>query len=334
MQKETHIKGKLCEKSIAHEMITKEKEKPVKYTGNDHDQTQRKQILTSSFSAENVNCKSSTTSNSEKDDNITVSCFSSENPHNSTETCDRDSQLDTSKYSVFILGDSVTKVLRTDKMTTDKTNVKIKSQGGANLKDIHSKMSSLIANQPHVQNTDVFVIHAGINNILRGDQPEEVKQQLLELTELLRQINPHIKIIVSSILPMKADKTYQEKITNTNELLRTLCNEKSITFIDNTDSFMKNQQQTNQSLYVNEVHLNNHGAAVFAKQIKSTIRQLLKIEPRKTQGNFRQAGRSYRTPLNQHHKRQNNPWRFPHFHHPPGAWNLPPWMYTFPPLQR
>jgi lysophospholipase L1-like esterase len=197
------------------------------------------------------------------------------------------SQLDTSKYSVFILGDSVTKVLRTDKMSTDKTNVKIKSQGGANLKVIHSKMSSLIANQPHVQNTDVFVIHAGINNILHGDQPEEVKQQLLELTELLRQINPHIKII----FPMKADKTYQEKITNTNELLRTLCNEKRITFIDNTDSFMEISKQTNQSLYVNEVHLNNHGAAVFAKQIKATIRQLLKIERRKTQGNFRQAGR-------------------------------------------
>jgi hypothetical protein len=40
-----------------------------------------------------------------------------------------------------------------------------------------------------------YLILLGINNILHGDQPEEVKQQFLELTDLLKQNNAQAKIV-------------------------------------------------------------------------------------------------------------------------------------------
>lgn len=245
------------------------------------------------------------------------------------------------KYKILILGDSVTRVLKTGKMLTDKTDVKIKTQGGAHIKDIHIKTHTLLASQPDIKDTDVFVIHAGINNVSNNDQPKDIKEQMHELTKLLQETSTKAKVIVSSVLPMKSISPPVDTIRNVNIQLKNLCDEKKFTFIDHTSSFMKDGQ-VNQNLYYGEVHLNDHGAAILANKIKATVRKVLNINLRKTQVNFPQARHFHKTPREHQNSKQFQPWRTqqfqpwrtPQFHNGAGVWRLPPWMYLCPPYLR
>jgi hypothetical protein len=244
-----------------------------------------------------------------------------------------------SRSRIFILGDSVTKKLKSKRMSTNRTSVNIRSYGGAEVKDICTKIPKLSEDSPDFSNSEIYVIHAGINNISNNVSPSDMKDQFQELTKSLTEKNPEAKIAISSILPMKSDTTSTDEIINANKQLRQLCDQCDYTYIDNTTMFMNNGI-AKQELFTTEVHLSDKGAAVLAKNMKATIRSLLGIKVQsshKQSGNFHWANYPQKSPGPPHQKMFYNHQmqKLPPTPHSLRIWNqfppMSPWMYLFPP---
>lgn len=200
------------------------------------------------------------------------------------------------KPSILIIGDSVTKVIDPVKFSGESLCAQIKSHPGAKVADIVGKIDTSSIKQD-VLNSDIVIVHAGINNISDAETCDTIVDQFKGLVSSIRTINQNVQLIISSILPKKHDKLSSKPITDLNKLLATFCKNNNILFLDNTQSFMT-ERGVNRSLYRDEVHLNPRGAAHLVKNMKRAIFGQLKNDTSayqstgntsayKSSGNFR-----------------------------------------------
>jgi hypothetical protein len=194
--------------------------------------------------------------------------------HSTEKTKDSSGQK---KHEDLILGDSVTKVLKPKKMSGSKINTKIRSHPGAKICDITNKIVSS-DDKRILKECDVFVIHAGINNISDGDNENLITDELNDLTNELLKENSGAKVIVCSVLPKCRDNLATKIIdTKVNTSITNLCKRKDLTFLDNTSAVIY-QGTVNDQLYQDAVHLTKgRGAAILGKQIKKAIYSALAL---------------------------------------------------------
>jgi lysophospholipase L1-like esterase len=264
-----------------------------------------------------------TTKESSENSKIQSLAISTENkPSNSH----RHSNTHHDTKQVLILGDSVTRGLRKDKMTTNSTTVQIKSHRGATVKKIHTAITDSETQPKTIKEADIIIIHAGINNISNADKPKDICEDYQKLTDTLQGINSKAKIMISSIVPKKRDLLSTENISATNNLLRSKCSEKGFTFIDNNSVILKNGK-VDHTLFYDEVHLNNEGSALLGKQLKSAIRTILGIQQNTTSQsvNFRKAQHHPTHEPNRRYIPRNRGYTAPHRHRPPNPWMSPKW---------
>ena len=90
---------------------------------------------------------------------------------------------------------------------------------------------------------------------------------------------------MSSILPRLDDSNLDYRAQLVNSYLRDICKKRNIGFINNYTTFInKEYSKVRQELYAKDgLHLNNHGMAVFAMN----IRRFIKGSNNVTSQNFR-----------------------------------------------
>ena len=110
-------------------------------------------------------------------------------------------------YSAFIVGDSVTRILSSNKLSDNELQVKIKSHSEGRLQDLHNSIIRMAeTDDEFICANDVILIHGGTNNLSDGDSIESVTEQLERIAEIIEDVNPLCKIIISSVLPCKNDR--------------------------------------------------------------------------------------------------------------------------------
>ena len=243
-------------------------------------------------------------------------------------------ETNTKKKSVYIIGDSVTKTLNSKRLSGDKYTVAIKTNPGALVKDITSKIKSLRQDN-RFTTSDAIIVHAGINDISEAHAPIDIMGQYDDLVSTIKNVNSSAKIIVSSVLPTKRnDKLSTKCVAEINSRLKQKCStDTQMHFMDNSPKFIVDDS-VNKALYTDEVHLSSKGAAVLARNIMDTINKCLQTgynsRPRQA-GNFH--GTSLQKTMGQHQRprgqRPGPPRRQPTRQRGPQAW-IPPWMRLVP----
>ena len=103
-------------------------------------------------------------------------------------------------YSALIIGDSTTRILSSNKLSDDELKVKIKSHAGGRLHDLHNNIIQMAESEDEfICTTDAIVIHGGTNNLSDGDSIESAREEIAQIAQTIKHVNPRCKIIVSSV---------------------------------------------------------------------------------------------------------------------------------------
>lgn len=218
---------------------------------------------------------------------------------------------------VFIIGDSVTKRMRAIDFESDKFSLNLRSNPGATIKDASSKLESKTID---VSQSDLIIVHLGINNVSNGDSPSELLIQYSQLVTAIQEQNKYSKICFSSVLPKKHDRVSDKIINDTNNQLKSFCQINKHLFIDNSKYFMSNGK-VEKSLFFDDYHPNDNGLSVLTNTFRSSIMDHLFILPNSTKpfpqdnnvkqpsGNFHRAaprGDHHPTPRDRHSRPQHD----------------------------
>ena len=217
--------------------------------------------------------------------------------------------------SVFIAGDSITKILSAGKMSDSRVKTKIKSHPGGRVRRIENTIIKE-SDQDHIREARAIVLHVGTNNVADGDTSESILEDFKDTIDTIRNVNPGVKVIISSILPRTSDKLVNKQIRATNAALEELCSEKDLYFVNHDDVFIKDNK-TDESLYKDHIHLNAKGGRALGTSIRQKINGIFGLPNSVTPDNFlsgrsRERIRTDRQPTDSpmstvHRPRQNQP---------------------------
>jgi len=201
-----------------------------------------------------------------------------------------------SKVNIFIAGDSITRRISPSKMSNESVNVKIKSHPGGKVGTITKSISEMSrAENDYMKELHAVVLHVGTNNISDGESPESVCEKLENTVSLIKRVSPKAKVIVSSVLPWKAEKVVNNVISSANRMISEMCEKAECHFLDN-DKVMKENGRINFSLYQDKVHLNQSGGKVFGSHISSCIDSVLGLSIPSLVPNDHQQPRQHNQP--------------------------------------
>ena len=89
-----------------------------------------------------------------------------------------------------------------------------------------------------VESAKSIVLHVGTNNIADGDTPQEIAKQIKDTISSVRNINPSVTFVISSIIPRKNDILINSVICQANKALKKVCSEDGHNFQDNKLIFL------------------------------------------------------------------------------------------------
>ena len=235
----------------------------------------------------------------------TANANETQNQHPLERTDSYQQSTDSRTFRALILGDSVTRILSSKRLSDKDLIVKIKSHSGGRLQDLHNSVTRMAETDEEIICTaDVILLHCGTNNLSDGDSEGSVTEQLERITAIIEDVNPFCKIVISSILPHKNDRLGNLLIKQTNQSLEQLCTTKEYCFMENTPRLMANGAP-DPTVYRDNIHLNAKGGKGFGEAISHRIRDLLKL-PALTSSVQEQGFQSGRLPGRRLTKKRNN----------------------------
>ena len=136
----------------------------------------------------------------------------------------------TKKKTITILGDSITKEIKSQKLRQKMSNkddkIFVKSFPGATTSQMKHYVKPSLEYEPNI-----IILHCGTNDLRNQKEPNEIASDILKLGQSIK--NEGNEIIISS-LTTRSDK-YREKANSVNKKLKALCKKNSVEFIDNSN---------------------------------------------------------------------------------------------------
>ena len=132
------------------------------------------------------------------------------------------------KSEAFILGDSMTKFIRGDKMP-EGYKTKCYTFPGATADDMIDFAKPIARRKPKK-----IVLHVGTNNT-RADTPDQIANKISTIAENIGKVSPGTSIAISGIIHREDDRSLNVKIDKVNFLLSKSCSQNSWGYIDNRD---------------------------------------------------------------------------------------------------
>ena len=158
-----------------------------------------------------------------------------------------------------IVGDSIIKEIKSHRMKVDldpNDRIYIKSFPGATIECMKDYVKPALRHNP-----DLIIVHAGTNDLRSEQTSKEIAENILNLVNDIKTDTNEVKV---SGITLRRDK-YNEKGLEVNILLKSLCSENRVGYIDNSAI-------TNKHLNGSGIHLNYNGTSLlamnFIKEIK------------------------------------------------------------------
>lgn len=159
-----------------------------------------------------------------------------------------------------IIGDSMIKTLKSKfikKNVNKNEKVFINSFPGANIKKMHHYAVPSLEYDP-----ERVVLHIGTNELRSQKLPNEIAIEILDLAGTIKKESN--EIIISGIIPRR--DFLNEKAKEVNSILKSLCNENNIVYVDNSN-ILPSKHLSNDNL-----HLNIYGTQTLTTNFSNVIR--------------------------------------------------------------
>lgn len=120
----------------------------------------------------------------------------------------------------------------------------------------------------------------GINDLAQGRTPDQIASAVRQIVARVRELSPRTRIYIQSVLPVNGKSfdsfrghyAHAAEIPATNALLKTLCQEEQVTWID-LYTAMADDEGNLRAEYTNDgLHLLGAGYVVWKKQIEAYVR--------------------------------------------------------------
>ena len=163
----------------------------------------------------------------------------------------RKTPSNTIKKKVIVVGDSITKFLRSVEFSTSERSVTVMKDPGCSTEDMADCIKPIARKKP-----DTISLHVGTNDLTKG----------VNTMKNVRGINTFLITIqtgFSSILH-RSDKDFSKEISELNVKLKKYCLGREFIYIDN-DSV--NESCLNNS----KLHLNKKGTNFFSKNVLTSL---------------------------------------------------------------
>lgn len=128
------------------------------------------------------------------------------------------------KEKVLIVGDSMTKFIKPNKLSR-KHHVQSYSFAGAKIEDMNDFVKPLLRRRP-----DKVIVHVGTNNV-KDENPKRVKAKIGELVDTIRNEQPSAKIVLSSVIHRNDDRSLNGSIDQVNRGVESVCRQRGLDFI-------------------------------------------------------------------------------------------------------
>ena len=188
-----------------------------------------------------------------------------------------------SSQHILLVGDSMFKYL-------EENLVKLEHRWSSSVRFISGGKISDILQLPELEQFDVLAIHVGLNDVRSGTSAEACFDLYAALLKRLLARVPHIKIIISSVIPMAPDRhrkgyAYEKHLANValwnsqilelNSLLVQFCaSHPRMKFVDNTVKFMRNGIVQSSLLAYDGLHFNRSGIRMVAISLSKSVHSL------------------------------------------------------------
>lgn len=130
-----------------------------------------------------------------------------------------------------------------------------------------------------LQPKSIFIM-IGINDILKENDMARIKSQYARILEILQAECPETFICVQSNLPTSmmggseaSNQLILQKVSELNQYLKTLCEERKLEFVDMYDSFTDENGNLKNELTYDGLHLSDAGYVVWKNSIHNLIAQ-------------------------------------------------------------
>jgi lysophospholipase L1-like esterase len=152
-------------------------------------------------------------------------------------------------YTRLIIGDSLLHHIRYVK------DCRIYALSGINLSELNSYLKNNVKLLDGIQS---ILVHCGTNNITKNSQ-SDIISQFNNLILTIRNVNPNINILISSILARPIDfDIHGHKCAELNSKLKTLCKEHRIRFVA-SHRLSLCQGRPIENIFYDGLHLNDVG---------------------------------------------------------------------------
>ena len=159
-----------------------------------------------------------------------------------------------SKIKIMVVGNSLVKYLRREKLSSKKNNVKVITHNASTTEGMLDYIKAIARRKP-----DTLIIHTGRNHLTNG---VNTMKKVRKLVKVVREIDESekIKIGFSSVIYRK-DKDLEDERNEVNVKLKKYCESKEFVFIENNNI-------SKSGLNNSKLHLNKKAANILTQNIK------------------------------------------------------------------
>ena len=156
-----------------------------------------------------------------------------------------------------MVGDSITKFVRREELSSKQNNVKVLTHPGSTTADMVDYIKPVARRKP-----DALVIHTGTNDMTNDVNTLKYVRKLVKVIREI-DVDKEIKIGFSSVI-CRTDKNLEQERMEINTKLKKYCEGKGFIFVENNNI---NESGLNNS----KLHLNKKGTMIFSQNIKRSL---------------------------------------------------------------
>ena len=147
------------------------------------------------------------------------------------------------------------------RLSNKKRSTKVHAFPGAATEDMIDFIRPLAFRNP-----DCLIIHAGTSDLINFSTKDSLVNYK-DIVDTIREINPNIKVIISSVIQRYDNNSLQPKIEELNSKLKSFCAKHKLFFIDHSNI-------TDIHIGMRGLHLNRSGKARLALNLKECMNSL------------------------------------------------------------
>ena len=163
----------------------------------------------------------------------------------------------TGRKKVTLVGDSMTKFVRREELSSKQNNVKVLTHPGSTTADMVDYIKPIVRRKP-----DALVIHTGTNDMTNDVNALKYVRKLVKIIREI-DVDKEIKIGFPSVT-CRTDKNLEQERMEINTKLKKYCEGKGFIFVENNNI---NESGLNNS----KLHLNKKGTMIFSQNIKNSL---------------------------------------------------------------